>query len=179
MKPSTKTLLACSLLIVVFGLSFTFFYKRAQSSLPTQSLILTPSVIGQPLPKAELVNSSGNLLDDDKLRRGRVVLIFSLIECEPCDRENDFLKTLDASRKDVRFYYVIPFGIKDKALAAANKKYAFETFFDEHSMLSRSLQVYQVPIKVFIEDGVIKKTWVDTTVDTQRRDEFKDWLNGL
>jgi hypothetical protein len=69
--------------------------------------------------------------------------------------------------------------MKDKALDAAKNKYAFETFFDEHSMLSRSLQVYQVPIKVFIEDGVIKKTWVDATVDTQRQDEFKEWLNGL
>jgi hypothetical protein len=33
--------------------------------------------------------------------------------------------------------------------------------------------------QVFIEDVVIKKTWVDAAVDTQRRDEFKDWLNGL
>jgi hypothetical protein len=179
MKPLTRTLLACLILIAVFSLSFAFFYKRARNNLPIQPLILTPTVIGQPLPKADLINISGEALGDDKLRRGRVVLIFSLVECEPCDRENDFLKTIDGSRKDVRFYYVIPFGIKDKALAAANKKYVFETFFDNRSMLSRSLQVSQVPIKVFVEDGIMKKTWADATVDEQRQAEFRDWLNGL
>jgi hypothetical protein len=106
-------------------------------------------------------------------------LVFTLTDCKPCDQENEFLKTAAGSRKDVSFIYVIPFGNKDQVLKVAQSKYAFETFFDNGSMLSRSLQVYQVPVKVFLEDGIIKKTWFDATVTTQGQTEFKNWLSGL
>lgn len=181
---STKILSASSLLLAVFCVSFYFFYKRAEKDLPKQDipkqpLILTPSVINQPLPTADLVDISGKRLDDQRLRRGKVVLVFTLIECPPCDQQNDFLKVTVSDRKDISFIYVIPFGIKDNALKAAQSKYAFETFFDEHSMLSRSLQVYQVPLEIFLEDGIIKKTWVDFPMDDQKRAEFKQWLSSL
>jgi hypothetical protein len=184
MRPLTKVLWASSILIAVFCISFYFFYKRAQKNLPKQNLpkqplILTSSVINQPLPTADLVNISGKRLDDGRLRRGKVVLVFTLPECPPCDQQNEFLKMTVGDRKDISFIYVIPFGIRDNALKVAQSKYAFETFFDEHSMLSRSLQVYQVPIEIFLEDGIIKKTWVEATVDDQKRAEFKQWLSSL
>jgi thiol-disulfide isomerase/thioredoxin len=179
MRPLTKVVGIGSILIAVFCGSFFFFYQRAQRNLPKQPLILTSAVINQPLPKANLVNISGKQLDDEKLRRGKVVLVFTLTDCQPCDEENEFLKTVADSRKDVSFIYVIPFGNKDQVLKVAQSKYAFETFFDDGSMLSRSLQVYQVPLKIFLEDGIIKKTWVEATVDNQRQAEFKDWLRGL
>ena len=175
-----KTLTLGVILLAIFGISFFVFYKRAQKSLAKQQpLILTNAVINQPLPAAELVNISGERLTDDKLRRGKVVLVFSLIECFPCDQENEFLKAAVGNRKDVSFYYVIPFGRKDEALKAAQSKYAFETVFDDHSVLSRSLQVYQVPIKIFLQDGVIKRTWLDATTEPDKQAEFKQWLNSL
>jgi peroxiredoxin len=179
MRTLTKALWGTSILIVIFCVSFYFFYMRAQKNLAKQPLILTPAVINRPLPAAELVDSSGRTLEDERLRRGKVVLVFTLTECQPCDQENEFLRAAVGDRKDVNFINVIPFGNKDKALKVAQSKYAFETVFDEHSMLSRSLQVYQVPIKIFLEDGIIKKTWVDATIDEQKRAEFKSWLSGL
>ena len=174
-----KISFASVVLIAVFSLTFFVFYKRTQRSLAKQPLILTSAVINQPLPPANLVNISGERLDDQKLRQGKVVLIFSLLECTPCDQENEFLKTAVGNRKGVSFFYVIPFGKKDQALKAAQSKYAFETVFDQSSMLSRSLQVYQVPIKIFGEDGIIKKTWLDATLEPEKQAEFKQWLNGL
>jgi hypothetical protein len=179
MRPLTKVLAAGSIIIAIFCVSFFFFYKRAQKNLRKQPLILTSAVINQPLPKANLVNISGQLLGDEKLRRGRVVLVFTLIECKPCDAENEFLKTAVGTRKDVSLIYVIPFGNKDQALKLAQSKYAFETFFDDRSMLSRSLQVYQVPLKVFLEDGIIKKTWLEATVENGGQAEFKQWLSSF
>ena len=179
MRPLTKALGIGSILIAIFCVSLYFFNRGARKNLPKQPLILTSAVINQPLPNANLVNISGKRLDDGKLRRGRAVLVFTLTDCEPCDQENDFLKTLIGSREDVGFFYVIPFGNKDQVLKSAKSKYAFETFFDEGSMLSRSLQVYEVPLKVFLEDGVIKKTWREATVNKQRQDEFRDWLSRL
>jgi hypothetical protein len=185
MRRLTKLLAAASIIIAIFCVSFAFFYKRAQKNLsenlpaPTP-LILTSAVINQPLPKANLVNSSGKVLADERLRRGKVVLIFTLTTCQLCDQENEFLKTLVGFRKDVSFFYVIPFGNKDEVLKTAQGKYPFETFFDQDSMLSQSLEVYQVPIVVFLQDGTIKKTWLEgAKVDSQGQAEFKNWLSSL
>lgn len=178
-RPLTRSLGISSILIAIFCGSFFFFYKRSQKNLPKPPLILTPAVINKTLPKANLVNISGKPLQDEGLRRGKVVLVFMMPDCEPCDQENEFLKTVADSRKDVRFVYVIPFGIKDRVLKLAQGKYALEPFYDDGSNLSRSLEIYEVPLKVFLEDGLIKKTWLEATVNDQRRTEFKDWLSSL
>lgn len=107
------------------------------------------------------------------------MLIFTLVECKPCNEENEFLKTVIGTRKDVKFIYVIPFGNKAQALNAAESKYAATTVFDDASRLSKALQVYQVPIKLFVEDGIMKKTWLDATVDKHSQAEFTSWLSRL
>ena len=178
MKPSSKAFWTGALLIAVFCVSFLFLYQRARKNSVKEPLILTPSVINRPLPKANLVNISGSFLDDEKLRRGKVIVLFTMTDCEPCDQENDFLKNV-VKRKDIPFIYVIPFGTKDESLKVAQSKYAFETYFDDGSQLSRVLELYKVPIKVFLEDGIIKKTWVGATVDNQQRTDFEEWLANL
>jgi hypothetical protein len=179
MRSLTKTLNASLILIVVFCGSFYFFYKRTQKDSSKQNLILTSAIINQPLPKSNLVNISGVRLDDERLRRGKVVLVFMMPDCLPCDQENEFLKTVADSREDISFFYIIPFGNKDQVLELAQSKYAREPFYDNGSNLSRELQAYQVPIKIFLEDGTIKKVWLEATVDNQKQAEFKDWLKGL
>ena len=166
------------ILIAVFCVTFYVFYKASQKD-PSQPQIFTSAVINQPLPDAQLINISGKLLDNENLRRGKVILAFTLPDCPPCDQENEFLKTVVSSRPDVKFFYVIPFGNKDQVLKAAQEKYSFETFLDYGSMLSRSLEIFEVPLKVFVEDGVIKKTWVDPTVTAEGKTAFKEWLTGL
>jgi hypothetical protein len=179
MRRLVKGLGVCLILIAVFSVSLYFFNKRAQQNSTKQKLILTPAVINRPLPAANLVNISGKPLDDENLRRGKVLLVFAMTDCKPCDQENDFLKTVIATRQDLTFFYVIPFGNKDKSLKEAQSKYAFETFFDVGSTLARTLEIYEVPIKVFLEDGVIKKTWSEASVNDKRQTEFKDWLSSL
>src|SRR5436190_627636 len=113
MKPIAKILAAIGILLTVFCVSFLAFYKRAaQKNLSRQPLILTSAVINQPLPKANLVNISGQQIHDEDLRHGKIVIAFMMADCAPCDQENEFLKTVVDSRKDVSFVYVIPFGNK-------------------------------------------------------------------
>jgi hypothetical protein len=179
MKTPAKALRAGLVLIILFCGSFYFFYRRAQSKLPSKPLIITSAVIGRPLPKTHLVGAAGETFEDERLRRGRVVLVFMMPDCKPCDQEDEFLKTIAHSRQDVTFAYVIPFGNKDAALKAAQGKYAFEPFYDEGSTVSRELELYQVPVKIFLEDGVIRRTWIGSTDTDQEKVEFKDWLNSL
>lgn len=100
-------------------------------------------------------------------------------DCEPCDREDEFLRTVADSRPDVSFIYVVPFGNKDQTLRAARSKYALEPFLDEGSTLSRELQLNQAPVKVLLEDGIIKRTWTDAALDDWEQAEFRGWLSGL
>jgi hypothetical protein len=166
-------------LITVLCISFYFFYKSFQKDPPKQDLILTSAVLNQPLPKSHLVNISGKRLEDERLRSGKVVLVFMMPDCPACDRENEFLKKVATSRKDVNFIYVLPFGNKNVVLKSAETKYDFEPFFDEGSNMSKTLDLYQVPIKVFLEDGIIKRTWLDATVDSRKQADFTDWLKGV
>lgn len=179
MKRINKFLPMGLIVLAVLCLTFTFLNRRTASKPAGQPLILTPAVINQPLPEADLVNISGTRLSDERLRHGKVVLVFTLTTCKPCDQENEFLKTVINIRNDISFFYVVPMGIKTEVLRQAQDKYCLETFFDQGSMLAKKLEVYQVPIKVFLEDGIIKKTWVEATVTDQRRSEFQNWLKGL
>lgn len=179
MRTLRKALGIFIILTVVFCISFYFFYKKRQNDLAKQPLILTSAVINKPLPKTNLVNYTGEPFDDERLRRGKFVMVFMMPDCQPCDKENEFLKTVKSIREDVNFIYVIPFGNKDQALASARSKYALDSFFDVGSGLSKRLQLYQVPVKVFLEDGIIKKTWLDATTDDDGQAEFRDWLSSL
>ncbi|MCV4753820.1 hypothetical protein OFC37_30630, partial [Escherichia coli] len=58
-------------------------------------------------------------------------------------------------------------------------KYALEPFYDVGSDLSRDLEIYQVPIKIFVENGIIKKVWLNATIDQRKQTEFKDWLRSV
>lgn len=168
------------ILLAVFCGSFYFFYRRAQKKTPPaqQDLILTEAVLNRTLPQADLVNLSDEKLADEELRRGKKVLVFMMPDCEPCDRENAFLKTVADGRPDLKFLYVIPFGSQDRTLKMAQAKYALAPFYDRGSNLSRSLDIYQVPIKVFLEDGVVKRVWLDATTTDEKQAEFKAWLNS-
>lgn len=129
--------------------------------------------------KANLVTLSGQQLDDEILRHGKIILAFMMPDCGPCDQENGFLKTIADSRKDVRFFYVIPFGDKNMLLQSAKSKYSLEPVYDNGSNIAKTLEIYQVPIKIFLEDGVIKRTWIDATDTAEKQTEFKNWLRDL
>ena len=182
MNSIAKALRFAAIFIAVAAVSVYFFYRRApqQQAKEAEPLVQTEAVFNRSLPAAKLVNVSGNLLDDEKLRRGKVVLTFTLTTCEICDREDDFLATVVGNRKDVSFYYIIPFGIKDEVLKSAKDKYELETYFDEGSTIAKELEIYRVPTMLYLEDGIIKKTWLDgATVEETSQAKFKQWLAGL
>jgi hypothetical protein len=179
MRRLTKPLGIGLTLIAVFCGGFYFFYQGAKKNSPKQDMVRTSAVINQPLPKANLVSISGEPLEDERLRRGKIVLVFMMPDCPSCDEENAFIKTVAGSRQDVSFFYVIPFGGKDAVLKWAQGKYSLDPLYDVGSNLSKSLEIYQVPIKIFLEDGIIKRTWLDATDGNQKQAEFKDWLGGL
>jgi hypothetical protein len=163
---------------VCFIIFYGYFYEKAQAQRPEQPA-LSPSVVGQPLPQSRLVDADGSASDDAEVRKGKVVLAFVSPECDACLDESKFLATVVKQRGDVRFYGVVSFAESKDALRPAEGKFPFKLLFDEGSFLRKGLSIKRLPTKVYLEDGVIKKTWIGSTAFYGAEQEFGDWLRSL
>lgn len=178
MNKQTKLAVCASLAFVaIFCTSFVFFYSRSQQKQARP--MVSPEEMGQALPPAELVDKANARLKDEDLRKGKVLLTFVQPDCNACNKESAFLKTVVGRRDDVSFYGVIPFGDKQASLESAERKYPFKVYYDEGYQLGGSLQITSVPVKLFVEDGVIKKVWEGASVDPDTQQEFVRWLTDL
>ncbi|MBV9925481.1 MAG: redoxin family protein [Acidobacteria bacterium] len=162
-----------AMLTVLFCTSFVFFYNRAQQKAQEPALKVPAQ---KPLPETHLVDSTDATFDDNSLRHGKVVLVFVTPDCSACAKEAQFLKTAVGKRNDITFYGVIPYGDKKSSLEAAAGKFPFKVFFDEDFRLTGKLGINRVPIKIFLEDGVIKKVWDGATIKEQAQESFNQWL---
>lgn len=158
--------------VIVFCVSFVVFYTRNNRNKAAQG----PVDSDKSLPSAELVNESNQRLADSQLKNGRVVLVFITSDCDACLKESEFLKDLVNKRADVRFYGVISFGDMESSLREAKRKFPFEVFYDQGFQLAGQLGIKKVPIKVFIDNGIIKKSWGGATVNEKAKADFVQWL---
>lgn len=160
---------------LTFCVGFVFFYTREKEK-ATAAQQPPP---GKPLPAAELVDEANQVLPDSALRSGKVVLVFMTPDCDACLREAEFLRTLVGKRPDVPFYGVVSYGDKATALRESRDKFPFKVFYDEHLKLAGELGIRRVPIKLYVEDGLIKKSWGGATVEEDKQREFVGWLEKL
>lgn len=160
------------LFVLVFCAAFVVFYTRNDRNKAAQG----PVNAGNSLPSAELVDESNQLLADAQLKNGRVVLVFVTADCDACMKESAFLKELVSKRTDIRFYGVISFGDREKSLQEAKLKFPFPVFYDRGFKLAGQLGINRVPIKVFVENGIMKKSWGGATVTEKAKADFIQWL---
>ena len=162
------------LFVFVFCASFVVFYSRYSRSKAAE-----PVNSGNSLPAAELVDESNQRLADSELKKGRVVLVFVSPGCDACLKESEFLKDLVAKRSDVRFYGVISFGAMESSLREAKGEFPFQVFYDRGFRLANQLGIKKVPIKIFVDNGVIKKSWGGATIDDKKKADFIRWLDTV
>jgi peroxiredoxin len=160
------------LFVLVFCAAFVFFYTRTNRN----KAAAEPVNSGNALPSAELVDETNQRLADSQLKNGRVVLVFVTADCDACMKESEFLRGLVNKRADVRFYGVVSFGDMENSLREAKRKFPFEVFYDRGFRLAGQLGIKRVPIKIFIDNGIIKKSWGGATVDEKAKAEFIRWL---
>ena len=174
--------------VVVFCAGFAFFYSRmprseaevaANNARPEKDVAAAPkSLINQPFPHSQLVDIDGSKVDEQILRQGRVVVVFLSLECDACVMESKFLEPLLSRRKDVTFYGLVPFGRPANPHEAADK-FAFKVFYDESGAFLYKMGINRVPVKVFLEDGIIKKGWIGAVQTDKSKTSFVEWLDGL
>ena len=160
--------------VLVFCAGFVVFYTRNDRNKAAPE----PVSSGNSLPAVELVDESHQLLADSQLKTGKVVLVFVTPDCDACMKESEFLKDLVSKRPDIRFYGVMSFG-DEKSLGEANKKFPFEVFYDRGFRLRGELGIDRVPIKVFVENGIMKKSWAGATIDEKKKANFIRWLTEV
>jgi peroxiredoxin len=164
-------------LAAVFCAGFAVFYYRIQRS--QAEVAESKTLINKPLPHAQLVDSQGTKVDEQVLRKGRVLLVFVATDCDACGNESKFLQPLLGRRKDVAFYGVVPFGRHPDSGAVAEKMFPFKVFYDESNSFVSRMGINRVPVKVYLEDGIIKKGWVGAALSDKAKTSFVEWLDGL
>lgn len=164
------------LFVVVFCGGFVFFYLRHQQKQASQS---TSAKTPHPLPEGKLIDEFNQQLPNSQLRHGRLFLVFITPSCDACMKESKFLSTIIGKYNKIPFYGVISFGDKDVALREAKDKFPFKVFYDDHFQIAGPLGITRVPVKLYVEDGVIKKAWGGATVEDQAKADFVKWLDDL
>ncbi len=178
MKSSIKWIAITAFTIVVFCASFVYFYTKQQSekNSPTAGIEKEKE---KPLPEAKLFDQNSELLSEEDLRKGKVILIFVSPTCDACEKEGDFLRNLVGKRNDVKFYGIISFGKPAQVLEVSQSKFPFKVFFDGENSLAVKMGITKVPIKIYLEDGIIKKVWGGATIEESKQKEFIDWLETV
>jgi hypothetical protein len=165
-------------LLAVFCAGFVFFYTRIQ-----RSQAVTPerskSLIDKPFPHAELADVYGAKVDEQILRTGRVVVVFVTTDCDACASESKFLQPIVGRRPDVAFYGLVPFGPRPKSPESAAKMFPFQIFYDQGGSFVPQMGINRVPVKVFLEDGIIKKGWIGAAITDKDQQSFIEWLDTL
>lgn len=175
----TKRVVSVAGVLILFSLSFGFFYNLFHGNAKEKQRALPPEVLNRRLPETRLIDLSGEELPRATLERGKVVLVLVTEECGLCLDEARFLSTLVNTRPDVSFYGVVPFGANKDVLKSAASKFPFRVFFDEGFRLGGGLNIKEVPVKIYLEDGIIRKSWIGSTQYYHTESEFAGWLKSL
>lgn len=160
-------------LAFVAGYAGAFLMKRDSRPDPFTPL---QKRIGFAVPPARFVAPGEIPVADDTWRKGKVVLVMLTTQCGACLSEAEFLRTVAGKRKDVKFLGVLSFEQDEPALRAAQTIFPFPVVRDDRMALMRGLGVYGVPVKVYLEDGVIRQVWGGASVDGEKRAQFTEWL---
>lgn len=167
----------------VFCAGFLFFYNRIQRTNAEARAEATSepsrSLINKPFPHARLVDARGATVDQQVLRTGKVIVVFVTADCDACTNESKFLQTLMGRRTDVAYFGIVPFGALPASPDEVEKKFPFKVLYDQENSFVQSMGINRVPVKVFLENGIIKKGWIGAAQTAQAQRSFAEWLDNI
>jgi hypothetical protein len=138
-----------------------------------------PAHVGRPFPPARFTAPGGATISNGRWREGKVVLVLLTTQCDACIAEATFLRTLIGKRRDVQFLGVLSFEQDEQALRRAQELFPFAVVRDEHMELMSALRISGVPVKIYLEDGVVKRFWGGASLQASAREAFTDWLSNV
>jgi len=167
-----------AMLSISYAVTQHIYFKRQSSQIVHSKY--NPEVVGKPLPTHRLTDLSGKMLGDDELRRGKVFLVLLTVDCEACLKEGRFLEPIIDKYKNLRFYGALVFQ-QDISAEALKGKFPsnLKLFVDKDSLLLRGLKARAFPLKIYLENGVIRNIWAGTPNSPQVEGKFLEELGEI
>lgn len=124
-------------------------------------LVLADAVYisNEPLPATDLIELNGNPVAPDRLRKGKVLLVFFTTDCPACRKELTLLSQVESTLATQVTVYGV--GVQDRnQIIDFRNAGEFRTNFivDKDGQLMRSLHVKYFPARFLLYNGIIMKT---------------------
>jgi hypothetical protein len=166
-------------LAVVVGYAGAVFSTASKVAERKDPFTVLNKRIGNQLPPARFIAPDEKALADDSWRKGKVVLVMVTTSCDACLLEAQFLRGVVGKRNDVKFLGVLSFEQDGASLQKAQSIFPFPVVRDDGMALMMGLGVTGVPIKIYLENGVVKQTWGGASMSEQARAGFTQWLTNV
>jgi peroxiredoxin len=140
--------------------------KRATFDGKEKAPVGLVSTSRQPLPAYRMMNVNEQDVPADELSRGRVLLVYLSVGCDPCVEQAKIISRLnEAGPSNLRIYGVSFERPAQVATFVKEFDLKFPVLIDRGSQLARSLDIHYFPSTYLVEDGVITKVWRGVTRD--------------
>lgn len=157
---SKKRLLIFVVIFVIVLVSYTG-WKYFQGNYGDEDMeSLDRGIItNTPFPNIDLADVNENLFQIERIKKGKVLLVYLLDGCDACSDEIAILANLQKkSELDVKVW-----GIVRESKNKANSSYTQETnipiIIDKGNRLLKEFRIKSFPYNFLIMDGVIIKRW--------------------
>jgi peroxiredoxin len=122
--------------------------------------------VNQPLPPYRLADLNDQEVPADRLRRGRVLLVYLTTSCEPCIKEAEIISRIQQSTPpDIHIYGIYVERPAQVLSFIKTSGVKLPALVDVGTQLAKALDIHYFPSKYFIEDGVITEIWYGITKD--------------
>jgi cytochrome c biogenesis protein CcmG, thiol:disulfide interchange protein DsbE len=112
-----------------------------------------------PFPNIDLADTTGNPFQIEKIKEGKVLLVYLLEGCDACTDEVSIISNLQKKTElDIKVW-----GIVRESKNKVNNSYAQETnipiIIDKGNRLLKEFEIKSFPYNLLLSDGVIIKKW--------------------
>lgn len=164
MKPTIIIPAILGMVLSCFLYYFYFWNDNERFALPGAI-----EISNEPLPTTKLRRFDDDTDYSEKIKTGKVLLIFLTTGCNACQKEVNLVsKNYPKLSPKIQIYGV---GIEEKGkiLTFVDKyQIQFPILIDDKAELFRQLRVKYFPTKFLIEDGIITRTWFGNFPDEDR-----------
>lgn len=158
MRRNSKTIIIVPALIGIITAFFIFL--KVSEKRKFNSRVQGINVSSSSLPKGKMINLQTNQDDYEKLKRGKVLLIFLTRGCEACKKEiPNIVQALPSLIPKTAVYGVYFEERSEVDRFMQENQVGFPVLLDSGGRIFAGLGLSLIPAKVLVEDGTITKMW--------------------
>lgn len=138
----------------------SFIFLKVWERRKENRALSAPTVSRSSLPKGRMINLQTNQDDFEKLKQGKVLLVFLTRSCDACKKEiPNIAQALPSLVPKMAVYGVYLEERSEVDRFVDENQIKFPILLDVGGRVFSGLGITLIPAKVLIEDGTITKTW--------------------